>query len=169
MRTVESYKVVENKVQAHALSRCSHCLWKTSTSNFLIAHRLLITGLSSCTIKMLTLSLVSARKRNSPTSIRTRSLWPPWHAWCRAPRPSCKFGTQTMTQWTVRDRELVNSSLHPPHSGPLHLLWAVHGQSFDGPLYKPAGSSPGLPGGRLADMALPCAETQATHNKFAGW
>ena len=68
-----------------------------------------------------------------------------------------------MTQWTERDRELVNSSLHPPHSGPLHLLWAVHGQSLDGPLYKPAGSSPGHPGGRLADMALPCDTSYTQH------
>ena len=51
-----------------------------------------------------------------------------------------------------RDSELIISSLHPPHSGPLYLLWAAHVQSLDDPLHKPAGSSPGLPGGRLADI-----------------
>ena len=53
-----------------------------------------------------------------------------------------------------RDRELVNSSLHPPHSGQLCLLWAVHGQSLDGPPHKPTRSSPGHSEGRLADMTL---------------
>ena len=54
-----------------------------------------------------------------------------------------------------RDSELVNSSHCPPHSGPLCLLWAVHGQSLHGPSHKPPGSSQGHSEGRLVDMTLP--------------
>ena len=52
------------------------------------------------------------------------------------------------------DREQANSSHHQPHSGQLCLLWAVHGQSLDGPTYRPAGSSPGHSEGWLVVMTL---------------
>ena len=54
-----------------------------------------------------------------------------------------------------RDSELVNSSLHPPHSGLLCLSWAVHGQSLYSQPHKPTASSPGHSEGRLEDMTLP--------------
>ena len=68
-----------------------------------------------------------------------------------------------------RDRELVNSSLHPPHSGQLCRLWAVHGQSLDGLPHKPAGSSLCHSEGRLAGMTLALCRKQATQNTFEGW
>ena len=68
-----------------------------------------------------------------------------------------------MAQWTERDRELVNSSLHPPHSGPLHLLWAVHVQSLDGPAHKPAGSSLGHSEQKVVDLPLPCDTSYTQH------
>ena len=64
-----------------------------------------------------------------------------------------------------RDRELVNSSLVPPHSGQLCPLWAVHRQSLDGPPHKPTGSSPCHPEGRLADVAVTlCRNTSYTQH-----
>ena len=73
----------------------------------------------------------------------------------------------TMTQWTERDRELVNSSHYPQHSGQLHLLWAVHVQSVDGPTHKPARSSLGHSEGRLADICHQKHKLCATHCKGA--
>ena len=69
-------------------------------------------------------------------------------------------------QWTKR-QWTVNSSHCPPHSGPLCLLWAVHGQSLHGLPYKRTGSSSRHSEGRLVDMTLPfCRNTSYTEHKW---
>ena len=54
---------------------------------------------------ILTVFLVSDGNPYSPTSICTSSAWPPLLAQSRAPRPSCKCGTQTTYDTVDRERQ----------------------------------------------------------------
>ena len=120
-------------VQAHALSRCLHCLWclvETETP-----------PLASAQVYCDYLGMPGVGHRNHPASVRHNVY---------------------MTQWIERDRELVNSLLYPPHSGQLDLLLAVHGQSLDGPTHKPEGSSLGHSEGRLTDIRQKTQATHDT-------